>query len=86
MTNQKDREMLIRIEERIKTMQRDIKYIYKSLEGNGKEGVNNIAIRHESEIKDLSEDIQKAHADMQWAVGISLTITLVAIGVVKFLI
>ena len=85
MVNKSDREMLIRIEERLKTVQSDIKSIFKTLEGNGKEGLTNMTNRHDSEIQDLSDDIKNVRTSIQWMVGISLTITLVAIGVVKFL-
>jgi len=86
MVNQEDREMLIRIEERLKTMQCEIKKLFKLLDGNGKEGITNMTNRHDSEIQDNTDAIKNMHESMQWGIGISLTITLVAIGVVKFLI
>ena len=86
MVNKSDREMLIRIEERLKTVQNDIKSIFKTLEGNGKEGLTNMTNRHDSEIQNLSDGVKAIRSTIQWMVGISLTITLTAIGVIKFLI
>ena len=86
MVNKEDREMLIRIEERLKIVQHDIKGIDRALDGNGNEGLITKATRHDTEIQGITEDIKNNWLNTQWAIGISITIVLAVMGVIKFLI
>lgn len=46
-------ELLIRLDERTRDVGKDIKEIKKTLHGNGKEGICDTVLRHETTIKNL---------------------------------
>jgi hypothetical protein len=67
-------ETLTRLDERTKDIQKDLKQITKTLHGNGRKGICDRMTEQETTVRNT-----------KWAVGITLSITIVIFTIIEFL-
>lgn len=80
-----DKELLIRIDERVTTIMEDMKILNKTLHGNGAEGLCERVKRNEIRIEEINVNNDKKIKNIQLLITLTSVIIITAIAILNYL-